>query len=87
VQRETLLLTRDLEDGKLEGAYEERDQEEPLEGLAITLSNTANVVLLILKVFVDLNRNLSLGLLSSSGVVYISGIQRTQPFHNQPLEK
>lgn len=87
MQRETLLLTRDLEDGKLEGAYKERDQEEPLESLAITLSNASNVVLLILKVFVDLNRNLSLGLLSSSGVVYISKIRRTQPFHNQPLEK
>lgn len=65
VQRETLLLTRDLEDGKLEGAYKERDQEEPLESLAITLSNAANVVLLILKIFASV-KSKSLAIVAST---------------------
>lgn len=49
VQRETLSLYREVEEG---GALpdEEQDKEEPYESLAITLSNVANVVLLILKV-------------------------------------
>lgn len=49
MQRETLDLCREVEKGPR--AYEERDEEEPYESLAITLSNTANVVLLIIKVF------------------------------------
>ena len=68
VQRETLSLYREVEEGILDGAYEELNKEEPYEGLAINLSNAANVVLLILKVFANSNPNLSLGSHSSSRV-------------------
>jgi len=48
VQRETLDLCKEVEEGI--GADEGRNKEEPYESLAITLSNIANVVLLIIKV-------------------------------------
>lgn len=53
VQRETLSLYREVAEGPVGGAHKERDEEEPYESLAINLSNIANVVLLVLKVFIS----------------------------------
>ncbi|KAG0576481.1 hypothetical protein KC19_5G083500 [Ceratodon purpureus] len=64
VQRETLSLTRELEAGNVERASYE-DKEEPLESLAITLSNVANVVLLILKIFASV-KSKSLAIVAST---------------------
>lgn len=65
VQRETLSLYREVAEGPVGGAHKERDEEEPYESLAINLSNIANVVLLVLKIFASV-KSRSLAIVAST---------------------
>lgn len=65
MQRETLSLYREVAEGPVGGAHKERDEEEPYESLAINLSNIANVVLLVLKIFASV-KSRSLAIVAST---------------------